>query len=132
MQRLFLGLVVVLLGCRSIPAILNGESAKDYINRGNAWRDQGEHDKAIAAYTEAIRIDPKDAAAYFSRGLAWRSKGEYDKAIADYDQALAINPDLAQVYINRGVARGKKGEYDKAVGLQPITAAQARCRLRLQ
>ena len=41
MQRIFLGLVVALLGCRAMPAILTGESAKDYINRGNAVAGQG-------------------------------------------------------------------------------------------
>ena len=115
MHRLFLGLAVVLLGCRAIPISLTGESAKDYINRGNALRDKGEQDEAIAAFSEAIRIDPKEAAAYFNRGLAWRSKGAYDNAIADYNQALALNPNSFQVYINRGVAWGRKGEYDKAV-----------------
>jgi len=64
-------------------------------------------------FSEAIRIDPKEAAAYFNRGLAWRSKGVYDNAIADYNQALALNPNSFQAYINRGVAWGRKGEYDK-------------------
>ncbi len=115
MPRFFLCLAVVLVGCRAIPGNLTGEDAKDYINRGNAWRDKGEHDKAIAAFTEAIRLAPNDANAYFNRGLAWRSKGEYDKAIADYNQALAINPNFFQVYVNRGVVWAKKGAYDKAI-----------------
>jgi tetratricopeptide (TPR) repeat protein len=114
MQRLFL-CFMLFAGCRAIPASLTGESAQDYINRGNVLRDQGEHDKAIAAFTEAIRIDPKDDSAYFNRGLAWRSKGEYDLAIRDYNQALTINPAFFQVYVNRGVAWSKKGEYDQAL-----------------
>jgi tetratricopeptide (TPR) repeat protein len=114
MQRLFL-CFMLFVGCRAIPASLTGESAQDYINRGNALRDQGENDKAIAAFTEAIRLDPKDDSAYFNRGLAWRSKGEYDNAIMDYNQALTINPAFFQVYVNRGVAWSKKGEYDQAL-----------------
>ena len=115
MRSVFLSLAVAVLGCRAIPANVNGEDAKDYINRGNAWRDQGEHDKAITAFTEAIRLAPHEAAAYFNRGLAWSGKHEYDKAIADYDEALRLNPSFYQVYVNRGIAWGKKGEYGKAI-----------------
>ena len=51
-----------------------------------------EYDKAIADYTEAIRLDPKDAAAYCNRGNAWSDKEEYDKAIADFDRGHPARP----------------------------------------
>ena len=35
------------------------QDARAYNNRGNAWRDKKEYDKAIADYNEAIRLDPK-------------------------------------------------------------------------
>jgi tetratricopeptide (TPR) repeat protein len=58
-----------------------------YNNRGWAYDKKGDHDKAIAEYTEAIRLDPKDAMAYNNRGWAYRKKGELDKAKQDFDQA---------------------------------------------
>jgi tetratricopeptide (TPR) repeat protein len=68
------------------------ESAAEYIQRGNELENQGEYDKAIADYNQALAINPKYAVAYTNRGVARYSKGDYDKAIADYTQALAINP----------------------------------------
>ena len=47
------------------------EKAEIYIDRGIAYENKGEYDKAIADYTEAIRLDPKDAKAYCSRGWAY-------------------------------------------------------------
>ena len=62
-------------------------------NRGIAWCAKQEYDKAIADYTEAIRLDPKDATAYDDRGNAWYAKNEYDKAIADYTEAIRLDPE---------------------------------------
>jgi len=90
-------------------------SASAYNNRGFAWRGKGEYDKAIADYTEAIKLDPGYALAYGNRGFAWNEKGEYDKAIVDYTEAIKLDPGYAAAYNNRGFAWGKKGEYDKAI-----------------
>ena len=73
------------------------------------------YDKAIADYTEAIRLDPKFAEAYYNRGVAYENKGEYDKAIADYTEAIRLDPKYAEAYNSRGFAYGNKGEHDKAI-----------------
>ena len=70
----------------------NSLNATAYINRGVAYADKHEYDRAITDYTKAIEIDPRDALAYFNRGNAYRDKGEYDRANADYTRAIEINP----------------------------------------
>ena len=77
--------------------------------------DKGDHDQAIADYTEAIRLDPKHALAYINRGNAWRTKEEYDKAIADYDEAIRLDPKDATAYHERGEAWYAKDDLDKAI-----------------
>jgi tetratricopeptide (TPR) repeat protein len=74
-----------------------------------------DYDKAIADYTQAIRIDPKFATAYSNRGSAYGMKGDYDKAIADFTKAMELNPGIMYLYSNRGVAYFEKGDYDKAM-----------------
>lgn len=112
MQRL---LVLAFLVCLVVPANLNAEDAEDCINRGNASYKKGEYDKAIAAYTEAIRLDSKYEHGYALRGFAWGKKGEYVKAIADFNEAIRLNPNNPSLYGARGIAWKEKGEYDNAI-----------------
>ena len=39
MQRLFVSLAVVFLGCLAVPATLNAYDAADYLKSGDAWRE---------------------------------------------------------------------------------------------
>ena len=52
----------------------------------------GQSDKAIAAYTEAIGRDPKYSYAFVGRGDAYLLKGDLDRALLDYDQAVRLDP----------------------------------------
>ena len=82
--------------------------------RGVSASQAGDYDKAIAEYTEAIRLDPKDAVAYYNRGLAYGNKDETDKEIADCTEAIRLDPKFALAYNNRGWAYAKKREKAKA------------------
>ena len=66
-----------------------------YNNRGNAYDELGQSDKAIADYTEAIRIKPDYAVGYSYRGRAHRELGNLVKAKADFARAkeLGYEPD---------------------------------------
>lgn len=92
MKRLVLAMFVVLLavpGCGPSKE----EQAVDAYNRGLGYARTGEHDKAIADFTEAITLDPKNAEVYY-RGSAYRHMGERVKAEADLTRAkeLGLNP----------------------------------------
>jgi len=54
---------------------------------------EGQHDKAIAAYSEAIKRDPKYSFSYLGRGDVYLAKGDLDRALLDYDHAARIDPE---------------------------------------
>ena len=39
---------------------LNPKYGRAYVNRGSAWGNKGDLDRAIADYNQAIRLDPKE------------------------------------------------------------------------
>ena len=98
--------------------------------RGVAYGNKGDYDRAIADFTEAIRVDPKLATAFSNRGLAYEKKGSYDRAIADYNEAIRLNPIDATSFCRRGRAKLKineqSGDADIARARQLDAAAVCR------
>jgi len=91
--------VIVLVFCMGAAF---AQTANDYFKEGNRYYDQEDWDRAITAYTQAIRLAPKESNIYVNRGLCYFNKGDYDKAIADADAALRIAP-------NEEIAKKIKG-----------------------
>jgi lipoprotein NlpI len=84
-------------------------------NRGLAYAKNGQYDRAIADYDQAIRLNPQDANAFNNRGVAYDDKSQYDRAIQDYDQAIRLNPQDGDYFNNRCIAYRNKGQYDRAI-----------------
>ena len=62
-----------------------------FYERGNLYRMKGELDKAIADYSEAIRLsgDFIGVFAYFrDRAVAYRAKGDVERALNDEAEAI--------------------------------------------
>jgi tetratricopeptide (TPR) repeat protein len=91
-------------------------------DKGLEFSARRDWEKAIARYTEAIRLKPDDADAYYLRGNAYEKSGESDQAIKDwgkaiscYRKAIRLNPDDAHSYHFRGNAYYSLAEFDKAI-----------------
>ncbi len=85
-----------------------------HYNRGVAYSEKGEVERAIEDYDQTIRLNPNSAGAYNNRGYAYRQKGEVERAIKDYDRAIQIKPDNVLFYNNRGIALLHQQEWEKA------------------
>ena len=77
--------------------------------------EKNDNDRAIADYSDAIKLNPKYANAYVGRGSAWYAKKDYDRAIADYDEAIRIDPNNGLSYLDRGFAWSAKKDFDRAI-----------------
>ena len=74
------------------------------MGRAESYSAKGDHDHAIADYSDALEIGPGDAVVYRKRADAFRLKGALDKAIIDYSKAIELDSKDALAYYFRGVS----------------------------
>jgi len=84
-------------------------------NLGNALRQRGQLDEAIASYQQALALKPDYAEALTNLGVAWKEKGRLDDAIGCYQRALALRPSYPDAHNNLGNALTDRGRLDEAV-----------------
>ena len=92
------------------------EFAPAFNNRGNAYTDLKQHQRAIRDFDRAIELDPANAFAFHNRGVAFKALQQYRRAIGDYDRAIELDPGDAAAFNNRGEAKFYLKEYDQAIG----------------
>jgi len=63
-------------------------------NRGNAYFDRQQYERAIGDFSKAIELDENFALAYFNRGLTHERLGGNAAAAADYRRAVALDATL--------------------------------------
>lgn len=89
--------------------------ARPWNNRGQAYLNLNQSDKALADFNRAIALYPRFADAYYNRGIAHNNLNQWDKAIADYDKALEINPRNAKALVNRGNTLNNTKQWARAI-----------------
>ncbi|TIT99098.1 MAG: tetratricopeptide repeat protein [Mesorhizobium sp.] len=82
---------------------------------GIEWQEKGDHTRAIAAFDEAIRLNPASSAFYFNRAKSWGLKKNYARAIADLDEAVRRDPANAPAYRVRGMTMARVGNSKEAL-----------------
>src|SRR5262249_9209053 len=83
--------------------------------------------RAIADYSEAIRLDPdKRPFRFWARGTALRETGQYDRALADYDIIQQLEPkngwlllERARTHAKMGQSQSARRDLDAALALSP-------------
>ena len=107
-------------GVSSVAETTGGDSvamvnsrATTFNNRGIAWQDKQDYDKALADYEEAIRLDPNYRTPRSNRRIVWEKKGDWDKVIAELNEIITADPKNPTLIMNRAAAWGGKGDFEK-------------------
>lgn len=89
--------------------------AEAQVVRGLLHDDEEDYEKAIADYTDALKLVPDDHATLVLRGNSHDANGSPQLAIADYTAATKLAPDDASAFYNRATVYEELGEKDKAI-----------------
>lgn len=82
--------------------------------KGNQALAAEKYDDAIAAYTEAINLDPKNHVLFSNRSAAYAKAGKYEDALKDAEQTIALNPAWPKGYSRKGSALSYMQKYVEA------------------
>ena len=89
--------------------------AEQLFESGATKATDGDRAGAIADYTRAIKLDPKNVNAYNNRGSEKQNAGDIAGALADFSRAIEINPLEPDPYYNRGTIYFLKHDWKKAL-----------------
>lgn len=91
------------------------ETAREHLDAGRDYLNNGQLNEAIAALSTAASLDPKLGEAHNLLGVAFAKKGLADRAKDSYERAVKAEPDDAQVLNNLGYTLYENGNYRAAV-----------------
>jgi tetratricopeptide (TPR) repeat protein len=83
-------------------------TAQDLLD-GQKFYADGDFDRALFAFSDAIQLAPKEAGGYSARCIVYQVKGDYDRALADCNEALRLDPNAVQALNNRCWIRAAAG-----------------------
>ena len=85
------------------------------MQRGYIYKRKHDLEKALADFTEVIRINPKYELSYRARAFALNDNKHWLEAITDFSKALEINPKDDVAFEGRGYAYSEAGDQDRAI-----------------
>lgn len=119
-----LALAITAFG-RAAPLLREGFA---YHTLGLALQEAGERTAAMAAYRQALAIDPSDAKSALNAGVLAQQGGDPLAAMAWYEQALALDPSLLSARINLAAAWMETGAWQRAAtALEAVLADAPDC-----
>jgi tetratricopeptide (TPR) repeat protein len=99
-----------------ILKVLFAEKGLSYwVQEGRARAKAGEWDKAVAALTKAIDLEPLAVFPWNERGIANLRSGQARQAAADFSKAIELAPTNPVLWNNRANAHGNMGAWQAAI-----------------
>jgi cytochrome c-type biogenesis protein CcmH/NrfG len=81
----------------------NPKDVASWTNLGNLYFDNGNFQKAIAAYTKSLELHPNNADVLTDLGIMYRRAGQPKKAVESFDKAAKVDPKHETALFNKGI-----------------------------
>ncbi len=136
-----LTIVVITLLCLAQSSMAQAQRKKsaagvaEHANKGVELAQGGAYEEAIAEFTKAIELSPKDPRLYNDRGRVYHRMNRLPEAIEDFSKAIKLAPKDYAGYSERGAAEVSQNQMEaaladlnKALELKPDDAQTLRFR----
>ncbi|CAG5115925.1 unnamed protein product [Candidula unifasciata] len=90
------------------------EEAERLKNKGNDFMKQERFSEALESYSQAIRLDSRNAVYFCNRAAAYSQLNKHQLAIDDCNRALAIDPSYSKAYGRMGIAFTAQENHESA------------------
>jgi tetratricopeptide (TPR) repeat protein len=90
------------------------QGARFHLERASRALEQNNLSAAIAAYREAISIDPDDPLIHYNLSVALERSGSREQAVEHLRTALDLNPNYRDAHFNLGMALAAEGRFSQA------------------
>lgn len=77
----------------SMRSVTGDGRAQAYKLRGDHYRELRDYQRAVADYTQVIRMRGDHPGAYYRRSEVYLAQSQFDLALADADRVIALSPD---------------------------------------
>ena len=114
MKKLFLTLIILISAVNITFAAEISNEAKLQYNQGVDYYRLGQYDKAMAAFRQAIAIEPNYIDAYYNLGTILEFIKQDDAALVVFKQIIVRNPNDYDAVYKAAVLSQKLGQTDKA------------------
>jgi tetratricopeptide (TPR) repeat protein len=98
---------------------VSGQTKVDsLVQQGVTFHDEGQYNKAIELYKQALAIDPSSALANYEISFSYMAAGDYENSIIHSDKVISLNKDyLLQAYLTKGSSLDYLGRTAESVKL---------------
>jgi tetratricopeptide (TPR) repeat protein len=89
--------------------------ADAWFHRGLELARQDRYREALAAFEQAIRLNPNHVGAWLGKGTVLALLGRYQEALAAFEQAIRLDPNDSDAWLAKGLALAELGRYQEAL-----------------
>lgn len=93
----------------------SAQAAKDFAQAGEEYISLGDYERGKAAFSDAIRIEPKNALHYAGRANCLYKLSAYTDALTDATRAIELDPNCERAWNMRANTYDALGDFEHAV-----------------
>ena len=120
LKFLFAVVLLAVSGANTAVWGQQSEAANAIERRAFIFIENGDFERAIEEFTQAIRLQPYEGRYFANRAWAYKEISDYTRAIEDFTQAIRLStnnslPTKWNLYIQRATAYSSMGNYYRAI-----------------